>query len=178
MSSAAFKAAAGAAGIGGVTGGGILINNHLSNNRFTIKELISEHKTKVAITDAKCTSLLGEKVSGESDPKYREFLTGCTRDKKVGDLLKGFTLMPAGGDYEAKWKKRFTKYKQAKQGTTFPIKDVVLEDSDSENTEEHLKKLKDGCSNQWSKAVTGNEEQTYLDALKDWCSLEETKNDG
>ncbi|AEW45239.1 hypothetical protein MHC_01865 [Mycoplasma haemocanis str. Illinois] len=112
----------------------------------------------------KCQTLFSEKVEGEGDSKYLEFLNRCARDKNVGDLLKGFSLLPTDKD-DAKWKNRFKKYKQAKSSNTYPISAITLADSDSEETSDHLKKLKDGCSNQWNKSVTGNEEESYLEAI-------------
>ncbi|AEG72776.1 hypothetical protein MHF_0504 [Mycoplasma haemofelis Ohio2] len=223
MSSLAFKAAAGAASVGGVVGGGILVNNHLlskDDNRSTIGELIAKSKTKIAVSEdvkwnelwtkyksenqnkgkgqddwkleewegsnnpetipnsykSRCVALSGEKVEGERDSKYLEFLKRCARDKNVGDLLKGFTLLSTSGD-DTKWKNRFKKYKVAKSGETYPIAEIALEANDSEETSDHLKKLKEGCSKQWSKSVTGSEEESYLEAVKTWCSAEVTTHD-
>ncbi|AEW45138.1 hypothetical protein MHC_01360 [Mycoplasma haemocanis str. Illinois] len=125
----------------------------------------------------KCENLLYEKVEGESDSKYLTFLTRCARNKNVGDLLVGSTLLSSESSNATKWQNRFKAYKAAKKENTYPIKGIVLEDGDSESNSSHVDKLRNGCSTQWNSDVTGNEEQSYLNALKSWCSLEETKND-
>ncbi|CBY92321.1 hypothetical protein HF1_03130 [Mycoplasma haemofelis str. Langford 1] len=125
----------------------------------------------------KCRNLLEERVEGESDPKYLTFLTRCTRNKNVGDLLGGATLLSNESGNATKWQNRFKAYKAAKKGNEYPIKGIVLADDDSESNSSHVDKLRNGCATQWNSDVIGNEEQAYLDAIKTWCSLEETKND-
>ncbi|AEG72709.1 hypothetical protein MHF_0433 [Mycoplasma haemofelis Ohio2] len=126
----------------------------------------------------RCTSLSSERIEGESDSKYVEFLNMCSRDKTVGDLLSGSTLLPKGDGHDAKWKSRFKKYKEAKGAqSSYPIGAIALDSADSQDNPEHLKKLQDGCATQWSKSVTGEEDKSYLEAIKEWCSAEVTKND-
>ncbi|AEW45200.1 hypothetical protein MHC_01670 [Mycoplasma haemocanis str. Illinois] len=127
---------------------------------------------------ARCTSLSGEKVEGEGDTKYLEFLKMCARDKNVGDLLSGSTLLSKDNGNDTKWKNRFKKYQAAKGSqNSYPIEAITLASGDSQDNAEHLKKLQDGCATQWNKSVTGNEDRSYLEAMKEWCSAEVTKND-
>ncbi|AEW45231.1 hypothetical protein MHC_01825 [Mycoplasma haemocanis str. Illinois] len=121
----------------------------------------------------KCSSLLKEKVSDDKDPKYLEFLKMCSRNKTMGDLLKGSTLLGTETGNKDKWKAKFRNYQQGKKNDgSYPIDGITLAEGDKDTDDNHLKKLQDGCNSEWNKTVTGNETNAYLESLKKWCSAE------
>ncbi|AEG72769.1 hypothetical protein MHF_0497 [Mycoplasma haemofelis Ohio2] len=121
----------------------------------------------------RCSALLKESVSDDRDPKYLEFLKMCSRNKIMGDLLKGSTLLGTEEGNKDKWKAKFRNYQQVKKSDgSYPISGITLVEGDQDTNDTHLKKLQDGCNSEWNKTVTGSETNEYLEALKKWCSAE------
>nr|WP_053335519.1 hypothetical protein [Mycoplasma haemocanis] len=119
----------------------------------------------------KCSSLLNEKVYGESDDNYSKFVLYCTRDKAIKDVLKdqGFSLANQSNN-DTFWQGKFDKYKATSSDKKIP--NINIESSENHSTNDSLNKLKKGCADAFNKPVTEANYMNVLNNIKEWCSAE------
>ncbi|AEG73198.1 hypothetical protein HF1_08620 [Mycoplasma haemofelis str. Langford 1] len=124
----------------------------------------------------RCVALLKEKVSGESDDIYSQFVLYCSRDKAVKDALKerGFSLASQNNN-DTFWQGRFDKYKAASSDKKIP--NITIESGDNHSTNGNLDKLKKGCLDAFNKPITEASYMNVLNNIKEWCSAEFKANE-
>ncbi|AEG73549.1 hypothetical protein MHF_1313 [Mycoplasma haemofelis Ohio2] len=119
-----------------------------------------------------CKNRLESKVSGKDSEGYRDFVSYCTRDTKVSDLIKdaGKTVLIKSGN-EAQWKAAWERYRLAHQGSgTDPWTIDKFSENKSKADQPASEDFQNKCVERLDRASISDVE--LIDEVTKWCTVE------
>ncbi|AEW45568.1 hypothetical protein MHC_03540 [Mycoplasma haemocanis str. Illinois] len=121
--------------------------------------------TRLSSLENKCSSEISETISGEEDPKYKDFVSWCTRKAEFKDQLSDMGYEPLS-EGDSLWTSNFDSYKAAENQTKIHGVDIQTSDTHTSN----LDKFKTGCATALSKEIDDENYSKTFEGIKRWCT--------
>ncbi|AEG73206.1 hypothetical protein MHF_0949 [Mycoplasma haemofelis Ohio2] len=117
--------------------------------------------------ESKCSSEISSTISGEEDPRYKDFVSWCTRKAEFKDKLMDMGYEPLA-DGDSLWTTNFDSYKAT--GNQIKIHGLDIPSSDVHTNSDHLNKLKTGCSTALAKEIDDTDYSKTFEGIQKWCT--------